>query len=213
MARKLSLSLSACDGDGDNLAITGPTGSGKSALCRVIGGLWPLPVGELALPHGKVHICSQHPLVPTSAISLRDFVTYPSVLEGDGCAELERLLDDLSELGCKDVVEREGMDTVRAWHERLSLGEQQTIAIVRLLHHCGAHNGSFVFLDDCLSAVADAVVEEIYGLFAARGIRVVTCTQALKQPAARFHGRELRLGESCEDGWAEHGANSQVTTE
>ena len=66
-----------------NLAVVGPSGCGKTALCRVLAGLWPLPVGTVSLPKGKegepaaLHVVSQQPLVPTAPISLRKFPCRP----------------------------------------------------------------------------------------------------------------------------------------
>ena len=66
-----------------NLAVVGPSGCGKTALCRVLAGLWPLPVGTVSLPKGKegepaaLHVVSQKPLVPTAPISLRKFLCSP----------------------------------------------------------------------------------------------------------------------------------------
>ena len=54
------------------------------------------------------------------------------------------------------------------------------------------------------SAVAsgDEVVRAIYEIFAARGIRAITVSQALSGAAREFHTRELRMGESSDQGWS-----------
>ena len=56
-ARGLTVSVEAgTDGPAlaaANLAVVGPGGCGKTALCRVLAGLWPLPVGTVSLPKGK----------------------------------------------------------------------------------------------------------------------------------------------------------------
>ena len=58
--------------------------------------------------------------------------------------------------------------------------------------------------DDCLSAVSDDVVAAVFELFGERGITCCFCSQRLPAAAARFFGRELRLGENTEVGWSEH---------
>ena len=204
LAQGLSVTLSAGGDMGGNLAVIGPPGSGKSAFCRVITGLWPLPLGEAAIPQGRVYTCPQKLLVPTSAISLRDFLTYPTVLGMD--EEREKVLHhDLQTLRVEGIVDREGLDAVQAWHTRLSFGEQQSLAIVRLLFHCGGGGGdgtgSFAIIDDCVSGIKPEILEEVYALFVERGIRVVTCIEALTPPLDKVHGRELRLGQRNAQGW------------
>ena len=46
------------------------------------------------------------------------------------------------------------------------------------------------------------MVRAIYEIFAARGIRAITVSQALSGAAREFHTRELRMGESSDQGWS-----------
>ena len=152
LARGLTFSVEAgTDGPtlaAANLAVVGPSGCGKTALCRVLAGLWPLPVGTVSLPKGKegepaaLHVVSQQPLVPTAPISLRkcpcwplcvvllldanpvdagDLVTYPAVLsDADWTAVEPSIREDLQALRLEGLVAREGWDEPQPWHERLS---------------------------------------------------------------------------------------------
>ena len=141
LARNLSFTLSVGDPRG-HLAVTGPSGCGKSALCRVVSGLWALPAGTIALPTSTdgepaaLHFVPQKLLVLTAPESLRDFVTYPTSLSEDEFAAAEAdIRRDLATLKLVRLVDREGWETKRFWHERLSLGEMQSLAMARLLFH------------------------------------------------------------------------------
>ena len=140
LARNLSFTLSVGDPRG-HLAVTGPSGCGKSALCRVVNGLWALPAGTIALPTSTggepaaLHFVPQKLLVLTAPESLRDFVTYPTSLSEDEFAAAEAdIRRDLATLKLVGLVDREGWEK-RFWHERLSLGEMQSLAMARLLFH------------------------------------------------------------------------------
>ena len=52
------------------------------------------------------------------------------------------------------------------------------------------------------AVAGDEVVRAIYEIFAARGIRAITVSQALSGAAREFHTRELRMGESSDLGWS-----------
>ena len=82
------------------------------------------------------------------------------------------------------MVDREGWDETKPWHDRLSLGEQQVIAIVRLLHRNPAPR--FVVLDECLSGVGEETTRAIFEIFAARQIRVIAIAQTISAGARPF---------------------------
>ena len=90
------------------------------------------------------------------------------------------------------LLEREGWSTAKEWHELLSLGEQQSLAIVRLLHQ----RPRYAVLDECMSAVDPAVTHEVYAAFDRRGITAISFGQALPPSgvARAHHSREIRLG-------------------
>lgn len=201
LAKQLSFSLSPARLGGANLAIVGPSGSGKSSLFKTLGGLWPLPKGSVALPQrltvGGLALISQRPLVTAAPVSLADYLTYPLSHWSD---EIEtRIRSDLGLLRVEGLADREGWDKPKAWHEVLSLGEQQALAIVRLLHH----QPSFAVLDEAMSGLAADVISAVYGVFQERDIQVIAISQSLAAPASRYHTRALRLGECCESGWQE----------
>lgn len=84
LARDLSFSVGKMSSK-SNLLITGPNGSGKSAVARVLCSLWQPAAGRVgAFEHGKprdLGVIPQGPLVPTSALSLLEMMTYPEQLD------------------------------------------------------------------------------------------------------------------------------------
>jgi len=201
LAKQLSFSLSPARHAGAHLAVVGPSGSGKSSLFKTLGGLWPLPAGSVALPQrltvGGLALISQRPLVTAAPVSLADYLTYPLSHWSD---QIEtQIRSDLQVCKVEGLADREGWETPKAWHEVLSLGEQQALAIVRLLHH----QPSFAVLDEAMSGLAADVISAVYDAFQERGIQVVAISQALVEPALRYHTRALRLGECCASGWQE----------
>ncbi len=95
------------------------------------------------------------------------------------------------------LAERENVLTEDTnWHEVLSLGEQQRLAIARLIFHKPA----FAILDECTSAVPDAMVELLYRVCRENGITYITISHrpALK----RHHEFILTIGEATESKWS-----------
>lgn len=139
-----ALSVKLCPGM--HLMITGSNGVGKTAIARVLAGLWapsgPLasvtrPSSDIADDNGTGH--RPRPgvfVVPQRAYmvagSLLEQVIYPQSLgmfyaEGGDVAELQVILD-AAHLGY--LVEREGgWETVKEWRDVLSGGEKQRVSI------------------------------------------------------------------------------------
>jgi ATP-binding cassette subfamily D (ALD) long-chain fatty acid import protein len=63
---------------GDHLMITGPNGSGKTAILRILAGLWPLFCGEITRPLESLNSILYVPQRPYLSIgTLRDQIIYP----------------------------------------------------------------------------------------------------------------------------------------
>ena len=164
-------SLSLIVRRGDHLLISGPNGVGKSAIARVIAGLWPVYRGLVSRPKSVgedgIMFLPQRPYL--SIGTLRDQVIYP-----DGEADmrdkrkteydLKRALD-LAKLGY--LPDREGgWDTRKEWKDVLSGGEKQRIAIARLLYH----EPQYAFIDEGTSAVSSDVEGLMYETCKEKGI-------------------------------------------
>ena len=135
-------------GVGDSILLQGPSGSGKSTLFRSLAGIWPYASGHLARPTDVMFI-PQRPYFPNGP--LRDALAYPEAPTRYGDAQLKQALNDalLPQLA-------DHLDESDAWGQKLSGGEQQRLAIARVL----LKQPAWVFADEATSAL-DVQAEEI----------------------------------------------------
>lgn len=86
----------------------------------------------------------------------------------------------------------DGFDTQYDW-DKLSRGEQQRLASVRLFYH----NPKFAILDECTSCINKDAEEKLYNECKARGITAITISH---RPALdKFH--DYRLMFDGDGGW------------
>ena len=133
-------SLSVIVRPGEHLLISGPNGVGKSAVSRIVAGLWPVYRGLVSRPRSVgtdgIIFLPQRPYL--SVGTLRDQVIYPhSEMEmresGRRDYELSRVLEEVR-LGY--LPDREGgWDSRKEWKDILSGGEKQRMALARLMYH------------------------------------------------------------------------------
>ncbi len=117
-----------------SLIVTGPNGSGKTSIFRVLAGLWPLHNGHVSVPAGSMLLVPQRTYCPFG--TLRDQVTYPMLSKTPTAADDARVMEALQQVGIAHLVEREGgLDTKKFWEDILSLGEQQRMGLARVFYH------------------------------------------------------------------------------
>uniref|UniRef100_A0ACD5ZKT0 Uncharacterized protein n=1 Tax=Avena sativa TaxID=4498 RepID=A0ACD5ZKT0_AVESA len=201
-SQKLLASKLSCNVvQGKSLLLTGPNGTGKSSVFRVLRDLWPAFSGRVTKPsEGMFHV-PQSPY--TSLGTLRDQVIYPlsreeaemkilSLYKAGNRVSAPELLDDhlktvLVNVRLVYLLEREGWDSTPNWEDVLSLGEQQRLGMARLFFH----HPKFGILDECTNATSVDVEEHLYRLATDMGITVITSSQ---RPALiPFHSVELKL--------------------
>ena len=186
-------SLSFIVRSGEHLLISGPNGVGKSAIPRIVAGLWPVYRGLVSRPRGfgldGIMFLPQRPYL--SVGTLRDQVIYHHTEidmheNGTSEAELQKVLDD-ARLGYLPAREG-GWDSRKEWKDVLSGGEKQRMGIARLLYH----EPHYAFLDEGTSAVSSDVEGLLYEQAKARGITLITIST--RASLKKYHTYHLALG-------------------
>lgn len=135
---------------GDSVLLQGPSGSGKSTLFRSFAGIWPFSKGRLQVPD-NVAFMPQRPYVPDG--KLRDALTYPNPAADFTDDQLRQALTDAL---LPDLAAR--LDDSDAWSQKLSGGEQQRLAIARVL----LKKPAWLFADEITSALDAKAEGELY---------------------------------------------------
>lgn len=143
-----NLSLQAAPGQ--SVLIKGPSGSGKSTLFRSLAGIWPFASGPVQLPQDAMFI-PQRPYFPDG--SLRDALAYPQPAADYSDAALTQALRDAL---LPDLAAR--LDEKNAWTQKLSGGEQQRLAIARVL----LKQPHWIFADEATSALDETAEKTLY---------------------------------------------------
>jgi putative ATP-binding cassette transporter len=130
--------------------LQGPSGSGKSSLFRTLAGIWPFANGAVQRSPDAMFI-PQRPYFPNGA--LREALAYPELSTRYSDAQLQQALTDAQLPALVNDLDRQA-----AWGQTLSGGEQQRLAIARVL----LKRPAWVFADEATSALDDAAQAAVY---------------------------------------------------
>jgi vitamin B12/bleomycin/antimicrobial peptide transport system ATP-binding/permease protein len=168
---------------GDAILLNGPSGSGKSTLFRAFAGIWPFSKGQIHMPANAMFI-PQRPYFPNG--SLRDALAYPEPAAKYDDAALQTALTDalLPQLANR-------LDDKEAWGQMLSGGEQQRLAIARVL----LKKPQWIFADEATSALDVEAENTLYkrliaGVLLAKGAII---SIAHRPSVAAFHNTTWTL--------------------
>jgi putative ATP-binding cassette transporter len=184
-------------GAGDRILIKGPSGSGKSTLFRAFAGIWPFSRGATRLPAHAMFI-PQRPYFPDGR--LRDALAYPQPADTYSDEALRQALDDalLPQL-------RDRLDQPDAWSQKLSGGEQQRLAIARVL----LKKPAWLFADEATSALDEDAEKTLYERLVAQvqEARGAMVSIAHRPSIAAFHNKRWSLERQPDDAPARFAVN------
>lgn len=170
-------------GAGEHWTISGPSGSGKSTLLRALAGLWPDGTGTVALPgDGLVMFVPQRLYLPVG--QLKGTISFPAPAE---TIEDVHVLDLLTLCRLGHLADK--LHVADVWQDRLSPGEQQRLALVRVL----LHRPDYLLLDEATSALDEDNAAHFYRTLIAAlpDAAIVSITHA--SALERYHDHALRI--------------------
>ena len=167
---------------GVSTVITGRSGMGKSTLFRALAGIWPFGRGRIEYPAGSVMFLPQKPYIPLG--TLRRAVSYPAEPSSFAPGVVEAALED----GGLGALVPE-LDLDMAWAGRLSLGEQQRLALVRAL----LIRPDWLFLDEATASLDPEGEAALYQLLRERLPNTTVVAIAHRPELAAAHDNHLVL--------------------
>jgi putative ATP-binding cassette transporter len=167
---------------GVSTAIMGASGVGKTSLFRVMAGIRDAASGAVRPGAGSRMFLPQSPYIPTG--TLRRAVCYPLAAEAVDAARLGAAMEAV---GLGILVGR--LDEDGAWAETLSPGQQQRVAIARVL----LVEPDWLFLDEATSGLDEASEAAIYRLLAERLPMTTIVSITHNRRVAGWHRRVVEL--------------------
>jgi putative ATP-binding cassette transporter len=166
---------------GDRVLVTGPSGAGKSTLLRAIAGIWPFGSGRVIVPmDAKVMLVPQRPYFPVA--TLADAITYPARA---GSFDDAHLTEVLTAVGLSGLLPR--LHEEAHWNRMLSGGEQQRLAIARVLLYAP----DYLFLDEATAALDEAAEAMLYRLLQERLPASTIVSIGHRSTLGAFHRRRV----------------------
>lgn len=175
---------------GDRLLIQGKSGCGKTSLLRLLAGLWRFDAtGVVKLPpKQQMMFVPQRPYLPQG--TLKQAICYPKFLQDNNQEIYENELTKILQY-CKLDYLSDKLHEQDNWQQRLSSGELQRIAFVRML----LAKPQVLLLDEVTSALDELTEAYLYQLLIKTLPQTLIISIGHRQTLTAFHHRVLRLDE------------------
>ncbi len=162
---------------GQRILVAGPSGCGKSTLFRAMAGIWPYGAGSVEIPSQlKLLFLPQKSYLPIGA--LRAAVSYPAADNAYKDLAIQHYLE-LCQL--KHLIPL--LKETDNWSQRLSPGEQQRLAFVRVL----LARPDVLFLDEATSALDTETEDALYNLILQELPHVALISIAHRETVVKHH--------------------------
>jgi putative ATP-binding cassette transporter len=186
----LTAPLSATIHPGQRILVSGPSGCGKSTLFRALAGIWPYGAGSIEIPRAaKLLFVPQRSYLPIG--SLRAALAYPALDQ----AYKDRAIHHYLEL-CRLPALIDKLDQIDNWGQRLSPGEQQRLAFVRVL----LTRPDMLFLDEATSALDPETEDYLYRLLMKELPDAAVMSIAHREGVVKFHQLHWRFANDAGGG-------------
>jgi putative ATP-binding cassette transporter len=179
LVNSVSLSLAP----GDHVSIAGNSSAGKTALVRVIAGIWPWGRGRIETPRSlNVLVVPQKPYMPMG--TLRSALLYPFEKKDIGD---DRLMEVLAATGLGHLSHRLAQGD--RWDQILGTGERQRIGLARVVLHAP----DVVIIDDGLSALEAEAQTALLEFVVSEIPHAAILSLGQRERTDRLHDRRLIL--------------------
>lgn len=145
---------------GEFLGIIGPSGAGKTTLCRLILGIWPALAGKVRLDGRDIFAWDKNEVGRYIGYLPQEVDLFPGSVAKNiarlGVIDPEKVERAVEESGCKQIIEKlpDGLETLLEGERgiKLSGGQKQRIGLARALYG----EPRFLVLDEPTSSLDEA---------------------------------------------------------
>ncbi|MFD1033503.1 ABC transporter ATP-binding protein/permease [Sphingomonas hankookensis] len=169
--------------NGERWVVEGPSGNGKTTLLRAIAGLWPDGMGQVAMTRaGTAMLVPQRLYLPLG--TLKAAICFPDRAEDHDDALIAALLEVV-----RLQTHVSAMHELRMWQDELSPGEQQRVALARIL----LQRPTLLVLDEATSALDAENAAHFYQSVLAAVPDATIVSVVHNEKLASYHTHRLQL--------------------